>query len=250
MRILAVLGAVVSALASHALAQELPRVPAPAASDIRAQLVPRRFTTLSAELAAKVEKIHTREMASFREGQKLVDFDCALQRAQLEEANASVFAAERNYSVQKRLFELASGGGLEADLAAAELAKGVAKQSAMKAIVSKCVIVAPFAGRVAEQKMRDQQFAQAGQPILDILDDSSLEVEFLVPSAWLAWLRPGRGAGVRIDETGRSYRMRVVSIAPRVEPISQSVKIIADIDGRFPELIAGMSGTVTVDPPK
>ena len=33
--------------------------------------------------------------------------------------------------------------------------------------------------------------AQPGQALLDILDDSALELEFLVPSRWLSWLHSG-----------------------------------------------------------
>ena len=54
--------------------------------------------------------------------------------------------------------------------------------------LGKCQISAPYAGRIAEQKIREQQYAQAGQPLLDIIDDSVLELEFLVPSRWLSWL--------------------------------------------------------------
>jgi hypothetical protein len=41
----------------------------------------------------------------------------------------------------------------------------------------------------------------------------------------------------------------VQPIGARVDPVSQSIKISAIIDGRFPELIAGMSGKVLMAPP-
>ena len=159
-------------------------------------------------------------------------------------------AAVRNHVVQKRLYELNSAGALEVDLAAAEVVKNQAREDAIKATVGKCVIVAPFSGRVADQKLRDQQFAQAGQPILDILEDENLELEFLIPSAWLTWMKKDHWVNIAIDETGRRYRARVTGIGARIEPISQSVKVIAEVSGRHPELIAGMSGSVTVDPPQ
>ena len=97
--------------------------------------------------------------------------------------------------------------------------------------------------------MREQQFVQPGQALLEIIDDSVLELEFIVPSRWLAWLKPGYAFQVRIDETARSYPAKVQRIGARVDPVSQSVKLVAAIDGRFPELIAGMSGQVALSPP-
>jgi hypothetical protein len=76
-----------------------------------------------------------------------------------------------------------------------------------------------------------------------------LELEFIVPSRWLAWLKPGYAFQVRIDETGKTYPAKVQRIGARVDPVSQSVKLSAAISGSFPELIAGMSGKVELQPP-
>jgi membrane fusion protein (multidrug efflux system) len=217
--------------------------------DIRAQLSPRRFTTLAAELGAKVNRVPVKEGDSFRAGQLLVAFDCSLQQAQLQRIQATLTAAEKTHAANKRLAELNSVGKLEIDTSEAEVAKARADVVLINATLSKCAIAAPFAGRVAEQKVREQQFAQPGQPLLEIIDDSVLELEFIVPSRWLAWLKSGHAFNVRIDETGRSYPARITRIGARVDPVSQSVKAAASIDGRHADLIAGMSGQILIQPP-
>ncbi|PND66297.1 HlyD family efflux transporter periplasmic adaptor subunit, partial [Escherichia coli] len=85
----------------------------------------------------------------------------------------------------QRLAELNSVGQLDLDLSRSAVNKARAEIGANQAVMAKCSVGAPFAGRVAEQKVREQQFVQAGQPLLDIIDDSVLELEFLVPSRWL-----------------------------------------------------------------
>jgi membrane fusion protein (multidrug efflux system) len=217
--------------------------------EIRAQLLPRQFTTLAAEIGAKVNKLPVAEGGAFKAGQLLVSFDCSVQQAMLQKARAELNAAEATDKANQRLAELNSVGQLEVDLGRAGRQKAVAEVGAQQAVLGKCGISAPFAGRVAEQKVREQQFVQPGQPLLDILDDSVLELEFLVPSAWLVWLRTGQNFDVEIDETGQRYPARFERIGARVDPVSQSVKVAAAIDGRFPELIAGMSGRVRVTPP-
>ncbi|MFZ2855771.1 MAG: efflux RND transporter periplasmic adaptor subunit, partial [Rhodocyclaceae bacterium] len=229
-------------------------VAAPGASamdrrEIRAQLAPRRYTTLAAEIGAKVNRLPVPEGAVFRQGQALIQFDCTRQQTQLDKARATLGAAEKTLRVNKRLAELNSVGKLELEIAEAEVVKARADVAANAAVIGKCTIAAPFAGRVAEQKVREQQYAQLGQALLEIIDDSTLELEFIVPSKWLVWLKPNAVFRVGIDETGKTYPAKVQRIGARVDPVTQSIKLNAVIDGRFPELIAGMSGRVELTPP-
>jgi len=160
-----------------------------------------------------------------------------------------LLGAEKTWGANKRLSELNSVGKVELELSEAEVIKNRAEVSAMSTMLGKCSIAAPFSGRIAEQKAREQQYVQPGQPLLEIIDDSVLELEFIVPSRWLAWLKAGHPFQVVIDEVGRSFPARVQRIGARVDPVSQSVKLTATIDGKFPELVAGMSGRVSMQPP-
>jgi RND family efflux transporter MFP subunit len=230
--------------------------PAPAAGgalasrEIRAQLAPRRYTTLAAEIGAKINRLPLAEGASFRQGQLLVQFDCALQQAQLAKADAALMAADTNWKGNQKLAQLNSVGQIELDVSKAEVLKAQAEVAANRTLLGKCSISAPFGGRIAEQKAREQQYVQPGQALMEILDDSTLELEFIVPSRWLSWVRSGSAFQVSIDETGKTYPAKVQRIGARVDPVSQSVKLTAVIDGRFGELIAGMSGKVLMTPPQ
>lgn len=217
--------------------------------ELRAQLTPRDFTTLAAEIGAKVERIAVREGDRFNKGQTLISFDCSIQRAQLAEAKAALTAADKTAAVNARLLELQTIGKLESDVAVAERDKARAKVDASTAVLSKCSVPAPFDGRVVEQKVRSQQFVQPGQALLDVLDDSVLELDFVVPSKWLVWLKPGHAFQVAIDETARAYPVKLTRIGARIDPVSQSVKVTGAIGGHFAELAAGMSGKVLLAPP-
>ncbi len=227
-----------------------PARPALERQEIRAQLMPRRYTTVAAEIGAKVSRLAVAEGAAFKAGQALVSFDCTLQQAQLRKAQAELQGAEQTLKSNQRLAELNSIGQLDLDLSRTAVGKAQADLAGTQALLSKCNVAAPFSGRVAEQKVREQQYVQPGQALLDIIDDSVLELEFLVPSRWLAWLRVGGSFSVQIDETGKTYPARFVRIGARVDPVSQSIKVAAAINGSFPELIAGMSGRVLITPPQ
>ncbi|MBF0095925.1 MAG: efflux RND transporter periplasmic adaptor subunit [Magnetococcales bacterium] len=220
------------------------------ANPIHAQLVPKRYTTLSAEIAGRLERLTVQEGARFKEGQTLASIDCALQRSLIDEARATLSAAEKTRSVQKRLVQLNSGGVLEAEVAAAEAEKARAKLNSSQIVVSKCTLLAPFSGRVVEQKVREHQYVQAGQALLDILDDSALEVEFILPSQALAVLRVGEQFQVNVGETGKHYLARIVRIGAKVDSVSHTIKVVGELHNPSLELIAGMSGLVTLVPPK
>lgn len=217
--------------------------------EIRAQLAPHRFTTVAAEIGAKVNHLSVKEGGRFRAGQTLVSFDCTLQNAQLDKARATLQAAEKVHAGNVRLAELNSVGKIELDQSDGEVKKNKADLAAMQAMLGKCTVAAPFSGRIAEQKVREQQYVQPGQAMLDIIDDSVLEIEFLVPSKWLAWIRTGTAFRISIDETRKDYPAKVQRIGARVDPVSQSVKIVATISGNYPDLIAGMSGHVNLSAP-
>ncbi len=216
---------------------------------IRAQLSPRRYTTLSGEIAAKIDRLIVREGDRVKDGQTLVAMDCSLQRASLEKARAAQLAAEKTKAVNKRLHEMNAGGALEAEVAAVEAAKAAAEVQAGQAVVAKCTVTAPFAGRIAELKVREQQFVQPGTPMVEVIDDSVLEVEFLAPSRWLTWLKPGAVFKIAVDETERTYPARIARLGARVDPVSQTVKVIGEITGGQSELMAGMSGRILVTAP-
>lgn len=218
--------------------------------EIRAQLSPRRYTTLAAEIGAKINRLPLSEGAAFKQGQLLVQFDCVLQQAQLAKAEASLMGANTSWHGNQKLAELNSVGKMELDISRAETLKAQAEVTANRAVLGKCQIAAPFAGRIAEQKAREQQYVQPGQALMEILDDSTLELEFIIPSRWLSWVRNGAAFQVSIDETGKTYPAKVQRIGARVDPVSQSVKLTAVIDGRFGELVAGMSGKVLMSPPQ
>jgi membrane fusion protein, multidrug efflux system len=189
-----------------------------------------------------VEKMPVRDAERFAAGQLLVELDCAITRAQLAKARTQLSVSERIHAANQRLLRLNSASSIEVETAAAEVAKAKAELEVMEATVSKCVISAPFAGRVVEQKVRELQYVQPGQALLEILDDQNLEIELVVPSSWLLWLKNGDAFTAEIEETGQIYSAKVLKIGAKVDAVSQSIKVVGEILSDRADLLAGMSG--------
>jgi RND family efflux transporter MFP subunit len=210
--------------------------------EIRAQLRPIRYTTLSAEIGAVVQSILVKEGQRFGPGTALIKLDCGLHDAQRAKSVAELAGAKRSLEANQRLAELNAAGLMELDLAKNAVEKSEAELRISETQLSKCQIKAPFAGIVAEQRIREQQYVQPGTPVVDVLDDSGYELEFLAPSTWLSRLRAGMVVRVHIDEVRRIALARIVRISPRIDPVSQSIKVTANLEGPMADLKAGMSG--------
>lgn len=224
--------------------------PAPGAEEIRAQMTARHATTLSSEIAGRISALPLREGESFGKGQELAAIDCASYDARLGQAEAQVRRNERKAQALRLLDQRGATGKVELDLAEIDVAAARAERELARIDVSRCVIKAPFAGSVAALRVKNHQYVPIGEPIVAILSDTELEVEMLVPSRWLAWLRRDARFNVHIDELDRDFPATVTRIAADIDPVSQSVKVFATIDGDFPALVPGMSGLARFDTPR
>lgn len=209
---------------------------------IRIQLVARDQVDLSSEISAKIASMPFRDGDAFRAGQTLVSLDCSLYAAQLHKAQAEADAAVQLKRVNDRLSQLHSIGEIDVQQAEAKAKASAAEVAYMQATVRKCSIAAPFDGRVVKRSAAAQQFAEPGKPLLTIVDTSHLELKMIVPSKWLAWLKPGHPLSVNVDEVGKTYPATVARIGARVDPVTQTVDVTAALSGRAPELLPGMSG--------
>lgn len=212
---------------------------------VRVQIFPQQQTVLGAEVNAKISRLSLKEGDRFNAGQVLFAFDCAMHQAQLSKAQAQLEAARQTLKVNKRLEELNSIGRLEVDQAEAKTREAEAEVAAMRVVVGKCTVTAPFAGRVAKVHADAHQYVQQGKPVLEIVDTRNPELRLLVPSSWLAWLAKGSRLTVRVDELQRDYAARVARIGARIDPVSQTVSVTAEIDGAGADLLPGMSGWAT-----
>lgn len=246
--------ALLAALACGAAQAQSAGPALPGTGGARAQLVAVRHAVISSELAAKISSLPVREGQAFRKGDTLVAYDCSLHRARLERAAQAESAAREKLKVAEQLDQL--GSISQADLVQARAAVSVAQAESgvERVMVRRCTISAPFSGRVGETFVRAAEHVAEGKELLSIYDDSAFEVETIVPSRWMAWLKPGYPLTISVDETGQSYAANVARIAGQVDPVSQSVKVIGRLanDKRAPggaPLLPGMSGSVRIDPP-
>lgn len=215
----------------------------------RALVVPRREAMLSASLDGRILEMPVRPGEPFEAGATLVSFDCSRLEAELRGRRAEARAAGLDLKAKRQQLAYNSIGEIEVALAAAEMEGAQARVAALEADAKGCTITAPYAGRVAAFEANPHETVKAGEDLLSILDDRTLEVEVIVPSQWLSWLDEGQVFHFKLDETGSEHPVTVSRVAARVEPASQSVRLTG-VFQQAPEAVRpGMSGAAQFHPP-
>jgi multidrug resistance efflux pump len=151
-------------------------------------------------------------------------------------------ALESNLYLDKR----GAIGKMDVEVSKARLDKAGAEAAALAARIRQCVVRAPFDGRIAGLTVNEHEIPANGKPFLEIVEERAFEIDLIVPSTWLRRIGAGTRFTFAIDETGRSYPAEVLRVGASVDPVSQTVKVIAGFVERDEKVLAGMSGTAEI----
>lgn len=199
--------------------------------------------TLYAQVQGRVSMLPYKEGQRFRKGYTLVQIDCDKYQAELAVAQAEHESKDKVYKNNLELGKLNAVSKLDLETSAADAKKASASVRVVEINVKGCQIVAPFGGRVVSVMVNEHENVFPNDKLISLLDDSSLEIELVLPSASLAWLQRKSAFTFVVDETRRSYPARVKEIGASVDAASQTVKVIGVFEKLPPEVLAGMSGS-------
>lgn len=244
---LLLLNAVVFALLPGVLA------PAVAVASIEAQAVrgivrAQSEIVISSELVARISKLPFRTGDAFRKGDILVAFDCRRYEADLKSSEAEARAQNLTYVQNKQLVSRGAAGRNDLAISEAKYEQAMAAVESLKVRLDQCRIVAPFNGRVAERHVDVHELPTANAPLLKIVKDGALDIDLIVPSQWLTWLRVGQPFSFEVDETRTRHEARIVRLGAIVDPISRTAKITGRFARPTPTVRPGMSGVTTLSP--
>lgn len=218
-------------------------------AELRAQLRPRRQALLAAPRNAALIEFPYRDGDRVEEGQRIARFDCREEAAARRLAVAEAAAAGARVQANERLLSLGSGSELELSLARAARSAAQAEIERMDAILLKCDIAAPFDAAVVRRHADAFQYLREGDPLIELVDVSDLEVEMVLPAAWVPRLREGPRFELVIGSTGAVAEGRVERLIGLVDPVSQTLRVIGHLLEADESLLPGMSGSVRFPEP-
>ncbi len=215
---------------------------ADANQNVRFLVVAPQETLLSAATTARIARLPVSLGERVTAGQTVATFECDELRARVDAAKAELTSARVQHEAKLKLQGLQSAAEVEVELAAANVDKAASQQRVAEAQLAQCTLPAPFAGRVARIHVKVGQGVTPGVPMMEIVGGGALKARLNVPSKWLAWLKPGAWMRGSVDETGKPVMLRVARISGRVDAVSQTVEVEADITRSEGTVLPGMSG--------
>lgn len=198
---------------------------------------------LYAQVQGRINQVPYKEGQRFEKGKVLVQLDCERYKAELAAAKAEHEAKGKTAQNNRSLMTLHAVSTLDLEVSEAEEKKAAAAIKVAEVNVKGCHITAPFAGRVVAVMVNEYENVFPNDKLVSVLDDTSLEIELVVPSSALAWLQRKAPFTFVVDETQHGYPATVKEIGANVDPASQTIKIVGAFDRLPVGILAGMSGS-------
>ena len=201
--------------------------------------------TLSSEISAKVLSIPVKTGNLFNESDPLIKFDCSFFEAQKDVVESELESAKVTLKSNQDLVLMRAIGDYEVQLSQIAVEQAEAELKIAKLNTDRCIIRAPYDGRMSDIFVNEFESIERQQPLLKIIGSGSLEAKLMVSSKWLSWITVGYPMQIVIDENGLTYQAKVSSIGANIDPVSQTIDITAKFDENYDTLLSGMSGTAT-----
>lgn len=157
---------------------------------------------VSPRYGGQLETLEVRQGSHVAEGQLLARIDSRAVKSSQEMAQATLHQAEDGYERLGKVYE--RGGVAQVKMVEMEtqLAKARASAAAADSALEECFIKAPFAGTVAELYVEQGTDVSVAEPLLRIVDASSLEVHIPVPESEIGHMHIGQEAFMQVPALG------------------------------------------------
>ena len=196
---------------------------------------------IMARVTQNVRSLHFSDGDDVTEGQLLVTLNDREERARVQELE---FRLAENNRQLNRLRELAAENAASRsmiDEQEVRVEQTVAELEVARSRLAEMTIHAPFSGRLGIRQVSRGSLVRPGDVITTLDSIQPIYVDFSVPEIYLPSLATGqRVLGSSTAYPGRDFEGRIVSLASRVDPLTRSIQVRAELPNTNRELRPGM----------
>ncbi|HUO85839.1 MAG TPA: efflux RND transporter periplasmic adaptor subunit [Thermoanaerobaculia bacterium] len=215
--------------------------------ELSADLLPERRAVLAAEVAGVVDVMRVEVGERVGAGQLVA----AIDTRALAQAHAEAEAYHRQAAAQHQrataLYEKRSI--TQQQLLDAVTAKEVAEArlATTRLDLDKSRIRAPWGGEIAVRRVEVGDYVTPGQPVVELVDASTIKVRAPAPAADVRFLEVGSEVTVTVDALpGEVFTGRLVRLGAELDPRARSLDVEAEIANPEGRLKPGMSARLQV----
>jgi membrane fusion protein (multidrug efflux system) len=229
---------ITAAASSGTLGQEIEAIGSAVASE-SAEITSKTLNTVTA--------IRFKEGQVVRRGAVLVEFDSAQARADLAGAEASLAESQSQYKRSRELFTTQALSQSQLDQLEATLKTNQSRVASARAHLADTIIRAPFDGRIGFRRVSIGSLVNPGTVISTLDDTSVMKLDFTVPQAYMFGLTPGLVVTAQIAGVpNKTFTGRVTTLDSRVDPVTRSIMVRAELPNGDGVLKPGMFMTAKI----
>ncbi|WP_421786399.1 efflux RND transporter periplasmic adaptor subunit [Hyphobacterium sp.] len=203
--------------------------------------------TVTARVSDTLSRVAFDSGQSVEAGDILVELTDTEEAADLNEARATLREARRELDRVEDLIERGIAPRQRLDEASAAVERASARVSSIEAQLADRIIRAPFSGVVGLREVSVGSLVRPGDPIVTLDDTSIIKLDFSVPERFLSTLDPGMSiAAATSAYPDAVFSGEIAQISSRIDPVTRTVTVRAEIDNTDRRLRPGQLMTVEV----
>jgi HlyD family secretion protein len=172
---------------------------------------------VSPDESGRVTKLNAREGDVVKAGMQLYSLDDDLQRADLNQNNATLANAQQTYDRASSLSKTGSGTQANLDAAVSALRVAEARVNTSQTRLARRNGYAPVDGAVQQIYFREGETVPAQRPVLSIMPPGNMKLRFYVPETDLPKLAIGDEVRVTCDNCAADLTAKIYFIATTAE---------------------------------
>ena len=172
---------------------------------------------VSPDEPGRVIKLNVREGDQVKEGVQLYSVDDDLQKADLNQNNATLANAQQTYDRASALSKTGSGTQANLDSAVSALRVAEARVVTSQTRLTRRSAFAPVSGTIQQIYFREGEMVPAQRPVLSIMPPGNMKLRFFVPEAELPKLAIGDEVRVTCDNCAADLTAKIYFIATTAE---------------------------------
>jgi multidrug efflux pump subunit AcrA (membrane-fusion protein) len=186
------------------------------------------------------KKVYESRQKLFQEG--------ALARKLVDDAQVAYVQARSQYEAAQQHLEALQSVGKQEQIksAAAQVDTAKAHYQGSEAQLSYSEIRSPIAGVIAERGVYPGEMANAGSPLLTVMDNTRVVARANVPQGQAGFLKVGAAATVKQPDTADEVAGQVIVVSPAVDPNSTTVQVWVETANPGERLKPGVSVHATI----
>lgn len=201
---------------------------------------------LTAPAPALVKWIPVQIGAVVRKGALLVELEAPELTTNARTLAAQAEIAEREAARQQELLRQGITSQRAADEKAAEATGARSAAMAAERLLARARVTSPIDGAVQRVLVQPGERVDAGAPLVEVIDGSTLDLVAAVQAADLGRLKASAVASVMADGATESRAGRVQALAPAVDSLTNAGQVVIRVPNANHALRAGAGATGTV----